>query len=173
MKSFRSIFTATIIFLLISCEESNTPVVGLPPATTTGEDTFGCYINGMPYSIFGSKFRERSLRADYTQQPSMFIQSGNRDWNGVDTDISILIESPLITGGFYPLKVVNLGDNPVRYEFGSTIYQTDDLVLGSVTLTRWDEEARIISGTFEFTMAKGADTVRVTEGRFDIGDVVF
>ncbi|MDO7874291.1 hypothetical protein Q5H93_06065 [Hymenobacter sp. ASUV-10] len=39
---------------------------------------------------------------------------------------------------------------------------------GQLTLTRLDEQAGIISGTFDFTIAKpGCDTIRVTDGRFD------
>ena len=39
---------------------------------------------------------------------------------------------------------------------------------GAITLTRLDMQARIISGTFAFTLAQpGCDTVRVTQGRFD------
>jgi len=39
---------------------------------------------------------------------------------------------------------------------------------GQLTLTRLDEQAGIIAGTFEFTIAKpGCDTIRVTDGRFD------
>ena len=39
---------------------------------------------------------------------------------------------------------------------------------GTLTITRLDLQAGIISGTFAFTLAKpGCDTVRVTQGRFD------
>jgi hypothetical protein len=39
---------------------------------------------------------------------------------------------------------------------------------GTLTITRLDLQAGIISGTFEFTLAKpGCDTVRITQGRFD------
>jgi hypothetical protein len=41
-----------------------------------------------------------------------------------------------------------------------------------VLITRFDSVARIISGTFEFTAQKvqgeGPETVRLTDGRFDL-----
>ena len=39
---------------------------------------------------------------------------------------------------------------------------------GTLTITRLDLQAGIISGTFAFTLYKpGCDSVRVTQGRFD------
>ncbi|NJO00911.1 MAG: hypothetical protein HC880_03765 [Bacteroidia bacterium] len=43
------------------------------------------------------------------------------------------------------------------------------LAEGELTITRFDLDARIIAGLFEFTLAKpGCDTIRITEGRFDM-----
>jgi hypothetical protein len=39
---------------------------------------------------------------------------------------------------------------------------------GTLTITRLDLAAHVISGTFEFTLYQpGCDTVKVTQGRFD------
>ncbi len=39
---------------------------------------------------------------------------------------------------------------------------------GTLTITRFDLNAGIISGTFDFVLAKpGCDTIKVTQGRFD------
>ncbi|RDC62942.1 DUF6252 family protein [Adhaeribacter pallidiroseus] len=39
---------------------------------------------------------------------------------------------------------------------------------GTLTITKLDLNQRIISGKFEFTLAKpGCDTIKVTDGRFD------
>ncbi|UOQ73225.1 hypothetical protein [Hymenobacter cellulosilyticus] len=46
--------------------------------------------------------------------------------------------------------------------------QLPDYRRGSLTITRLDLTAGIISGTFSFTLYKpGCDTIRVTNGRFD------
>jgi hypothetical protein len=39
---------------------------------------------------------------------------------------------------------------------------------GTLTITRLDQQAGIIAGTFSFTLAQpGCDSVRITQGRFD------
>jgi hypothetical protein len=46
------------------------------------------------------------------------------------------------------------------------------MATGQLTVTHLDSVAKIISGTFEFTAQKvrgeGPETVRLTEGRFDL-----
>ena len=43
---------------------------------------------------------------------------------------------------------------------------------GSMTITRLDRQAGVMAGTFAFTIASGpGDTLRVTDGRFDIGNM--
>lgn len=38
-----------------------------------------------------------------------------------------------------------------------------------VNITKFDTQNRIIAGTFEYTLYKpGCDTVRITQGRFDV-----
>jgi hypothetical protein len=51
-------------------------------------------------------------------------------------------------------------------------YDPANLVKGSVQLTRLDRQAGIVSGTFEFIIVGDpGDTLRVTNGRFDIGNM--
>ena len=46
---------------------------------------------------------------------------------------------------------------------------TNDQFTGSVTITRADSVAQVVSGTFEFTAvnAQTGETRKVTKGRFD------
>ena len=51
-----------------------------------------------------------------------------------------------------------------EYDRDSTVYRE-----GKLTITKFDLENQIISGTFEFTLTKpGCDTIKVTQGRFDM-----
>ncbi|MEJ1242481.1 hypothetical protein WBG78_30310 [Chryseolinea sp. T2] len=48
-------------------------------------------------------------------------------------------------------------------------------ISGHVTFSRWDEGKSILAGTFQFS-AKSAEcsgTVVITEGRFDISEIVY
>ncbi|MEM6298419.1 MAG: DUF6252 family protein [Bacteroidota bacterium] len=158
--------------LLVGCTEEPQPD-GLPPATTTGEDTFGCLINGETFAIWTERSgsEERFVTSGFGSRGSNIIQAGNRVWKGEDTDVSIQIPPPLVADSTYQFSAVVEVFANVRYSSGRTRFLTTDLISGSVTLSRWDREARIISGTFEFTVANAGDTVRITEGRFDISEV--
>ena len=56
------------------------------------------------------------------------------------------------------------GSTRCYYDRDTSVYRR-----GILNITRLDLEQAIISGTFEFTLAKpNCDTIRVTEGRFDM-----
>ena len=47
-------------------------------------------------------------------------------------------------------------------------YDSDVITFGSIATTKYDLQAGIISGLFNFTLTKlGCETITVTEGRFD------
>ena len=49
------------------------------------------------------------------------------------------------------------------------IYESENTLSGTLTITHFDSINYIVSGTFEFvTATEGCDTIRVTDGRFDI-----
>ena len=48
-------------------------------------------------------------------------------------------------------------------------YEPEETLSGTLTITHFDSINYIVSGTFAFTTAtEGCDTIRVTDGRFDI-----
>lgn len=54
-------------------------------------------------------------------------------------------------------------------------YRTDTIHSGKLTITHFDSSKRIVSGQFHFTavlkqVSYEKDTIRVTQGRFDIQD---
>jgi len=72
--------------------------------------------------------------------------------------------------------VYQLNDNKNKYAAFSDIekqpicfYETDSVQLGTLKITKLDTTNHIIAGTFEFTVwTEECDTIRVTDGRFDI-----
>ncbi len=67
--------------------------------------------------------------------------------------------------------VSSLDVTTVNPSTGCDYWDTDADVTstGTLTITRLDLNAGVIAGRFEFTLAKpGCDTIRVTEGRFDM-----
>ena len=157
-----------------ACErEDLDPVDQLPPATQTGANTVGCLLNGQPWTPVGNG-TSKNFFIDYdpTLGKGVFALSAERYLADFPRDESLVIfANPFKNAGTY-----NLGDPLVtRAGFNSPqcscYYNSRDAgtyCKGTLTITRLDNQARIISGTFEFMLAKpGCDTIKVTQGRFD------
>ena len=150
------------------------PVSQLPPATQTGANTFGCLVNGQAYTPSG-----------YNGTPNYAVVY-DPGFQGGTLDVrSYRYPAPgksqyLVVGGVnisrtgtYPFSPAQAGAF-FTDEFRSS--PCDDYhsnragttSTGSITLTRLDLQAGVISGTFAFTLAQpGCDTIKVTQGRFD------
>ena len=147
--------TILLLFAIIffNCE-NNDPEEQLPPITQTGENTFGCLINGEPFVV-----RNTSKQVAIYQQGQ--LQFGA---NG----ISIILGNPLEINTKYSLigqASYYINPNPqlgCHYEF-------EDSYNGNVTFTKIDRTNYIISGTFEFsTKTNDCEDVQITQGRFDL-----
>jgi len=145
----------------------------LPPATQTGEQTFGCLINGEAFlpPSFGSN------------SPSAFYQF-------VDGAYTLGISAG--TGGGTELKSINIGclDMPLIEETNYTLLEkipsnyfgqytigggidfngiTSTSNPGNLTITNFDQTNFIISGTFNFTVLDNdGNEINITNGRFDM-----
>ncbi|GAA3930553.1 hypothetical protein GCM10022406_14860 [Hymenobacter algoricola] len=178
MKS--KFFLYAALLLLTQCskckQDDPTPEEQLPPATQTGANTFGCLVNGQVYTPSGY-----NGTSDYAVLYDPAYNGGSLDVrtyrytkSAESTKLSIIIGGDSInhvgtysltaTGSRGALLFDRSKPSPCdRFAGGVGVYTK-----GILTLTRLDLNAGIISGTFEFTLAKpGCDTIRVTQGRFD------
>ena len=147
----------------------------LPPATQTGAGTFGCKINGKVFIAKGSSGTGTpnphiQYDIDLIGQPYLSIEA--KRYEGTNVNGSALL---------FFLNVNRLGSYLIpsnfKYSVGWSSFisgcgvgnlDTSVTAWGGV-ITRLDITNRIISGTFDFKALKpGCDTVRVTDGRFDI-----
>ncbi|NLN24476.1 MAG: hypothetical protein GX163_02205 [Bacteroidetes bacterium] len=162
----------------------------LPPITQTGENTFGCYVDGklliprdgtaaippnkgMWFSAFGDSpnyvYDEINVR-DY--------KSGN----GGLLDLHI-IDLHKNGEGTFSIKESNcerLGQANHSINIRARWWDKEAQVFkwycsiengGTLTITRYDYENGIVSGTFSCTMVNRddpGDFIEITEGRFDI-----
>lgn len=166
----------TILMLLVlpllalQCEEENpvNPLDQLPPATHTGEYTFGCLVNGEAFVPEST----RDIGAIY--QGNVLQIYGEFDgWPG-EYGISLDIRSPIQTDNEYdltndPLDVASYGGGGVNVPICQ--YKEENTLSGTLKITHFDSINYIVSGTFEFVTAideENCDTIRVTDGRFDI-----
>ncbi|NIJ43700.1 hypothetical protein FHR24_000139 [Wenyingzhuangia heitensis] len=183
------------IFLLAACACTKDIInEKLPPITTTGANTFGCYIDGellVPKDnlaswtpgtspVSGIELLHNSLEGD--SKGNLTLIGGNYKDSGGD-EIYIYIynmnekgvylfeEGCIPRGDFSELEV----HHAVIRKMGekNKIYLTyrDS---GSITIIKYDPEKRIYSGTFSFKAVNRDDSndiIEITEGRFDI-DVI-
>ncbi len=171
------ILTLSLILLVSSCNNDDAatenPADALPPATQTGEQTFGCLIDGKPF--FPGRFGG--------DRPSAFYQfvrgaytlgiSASRDEGGGANFVSIGLEALDIQGleeNTYQLRSEQSGNFSGRYLLGGGIILrsfTSDEIPGKLTITNFTDE--IVSGTFEFTVLDNdGNEIQITNGRFDL-----
>jgi hypothetical protein len=178
----KTIYVLGICALLLFCgschwfkKDDPTPLEQLPPATQTGERTLGFLLNGQAWTPQGNNGTSNYIVSyDRTYYGGTFDLRAYRyptKGNDKDQQYIILYMNNLSAPGTYHFENkeqtrVSFTERKTNCESSSRDSST--YATGSLTITRLDMTKGIISGTFEFTLAKpGCDTVRVTDGRFD------
>lgn len=168
----------TIIITISCCNKNDddtptNPIDQLPPATQTGEQTFGCLINGKAFvpPSFGNN------------APSAFYQFvdgaytlGISSRTGGGTELKSInigcLDMPLIEETNYTLLEFATGNYFGEYRIGSGFILEGSSSIsnpGNLTITNYDSENFIISGTFEFTVLDNeGNEINITNGRFDM-----
>lgn len=174
MKNLVSYCTLILLVGFQSCELFNTPkpkteLEKLPPATQEGKETWGCLIN--------SKAWYETIAAGHYQNGSLAVYANQKILEpvlqGMGFDLSESIADPALTIGTYSLLPTAQYDPWARVNrkscwYGGSSFR-NDVIGGELVITRFDKSLFIISGTFQFTIVHdGCDTLRVTDGRFDM-----
>jgi hypothetical protein len=171
---------ASTLLLAASCGDDDEKLTTdqLPHATMIGANTFGCKVNGevwIPHIEGGGAWDNPIYAKHYLAinhpilgECDQLQVSGKRKYNGqanINQVITINVWCPKI------------GENEITPTSGVFIdfincgyYQVDTLNPHVLFLTRLDSLNYIASGTFEFTAINDDcnDTLRITEGRFDV-----
>jgi hypothetical protein len=167
------LLSALALLLLTQCKKDD-PTSSLPPATQTGANTFGCLVNGQPWTPLGySGFANYQVSYDPTYANGTLNVSCYRYLGDGATDVQFVgfyLDS-LQTAGTYSLTIPghregifeDLTRSTCQFKGSDPYYRR-----GQIVITRLDKRAGFISGTFAFTLYKpGCDSVRITQGRFD------
>ena len=163
------------LFLFACCKSDDNmpaPIDQLPPATQTGEVIFACLVDGEPYICKGYG----DVVAYYQWVDGGYVFSVYGDKNTNFTWYIHLVNrgnAPIIEGQTYILN----GDNPgyggagffVKEAFDSEDALTTSEYTDEMTITRFDMEEEIVSGTFWFDLENPwtGETIEIREGRFD------
>ena len=165
--------------LSLSCQKEK-----LPKPSQSGKNTFGCKINGknwVPHGTggFGGSeptsggfFYSANNRPDvwitaYDERTSIDIFLNNVTTTGEYTlNLDTRRKGQLLRPENYGAYFIN-GKTSTDTDYA---YITSSKYTGKVIITRADTASQVVSGTFEFTAydPDSKQTVRVTDGRFDI-----
>ncbi|HXI00325.1 MAG TPA: hypothetical protein VNI52_08640 [Sphingobacteriaceae bacterium] len=168
MKTIQLLFLLPLMGILLSASCKKENLNALPPATTTGENTMGGYIDG---KLFVSRRRDL-LSTDpsitYNTVLSKLTFGGNSVLIPDGPVVGFSLEENLKQG-----KLIltpggkNSGLLTIRAASGTLIHYFSQS--GYVELTRFDPNAKIFSGTFDVVFkSESGQTVHFTEGRFDL-----
>lgn len=184
-KIFFILFVAGLFFSLTSnsCRKHRRDIQSeeskLPPQTQTGANTFGCLINGKAFLPKGSGLAGPVLSCYYIQntptEQGYFLGLSAGDFSNTSDvfGIGIYTDTLQVSVGAHNLSDTAKGNyyglySKVNYPESSKYYTTSRDP-GIFTITRFDEQSQIISGTFNFNvLTKTNDTLKVTDGRFDM-----
>ncbi len=180
---FLYFLSVVVVFLSFGCKKEN-PGPQLPPITTTGACTFGCRVNGEVW-LPGKKSNgtlddiEGGIVERYLNDGT--IDTGNFDLllfaNQLNSRVIQLNLSRVnSTGDFFlsqPQLVFPMCTQCESYGYinmDGIAYTSLSIMESKVSLLRYDTLNQIFSGTFSFigTSQFGKDSIKVTDGRFDI-----
>jgi len=136
----------------------------LPPITTTGENTFGCLINGEVWLPAGPDRYNRGFDENTGQ---FAFGALRRPLNESIEEIVGLTGKVEISSRFVIDYSCGFGSSSDDFFYS---YAIDTTATNKLIFLRLDIENNIASGTFEFTAINEYppyDTVYVTQGRFD------
>ncbi|WP_040279307.1 hypothetical protein [Psychroserpens damuponensis] len=185
MKSLlKTKLNQSVIFLFFIClftacknDDDNppqNPIDQLPPMTQTGEQTFGCLINGEPF--IPPSFGSNAPNAFYQFVDGAYtlgISARNNSSIGLQSIIIGGIDIVNINEITYDLESFSIGNLYGLYDLvldeNSETYYTNENYPGTLTITNFDNQNFIISGTFEFiVLDDDGNEINITDGRFDL-----
>ena len=159
------------------CKKDKASEDQLPAATQSGANTFGCLVNGKVFVPKGYDDNGRPnphVQYDYDLNGQAYLAIDARQFNNNISSGTIIISFVNFNSvGSYTINNQNfrysVGWDPYLLNCSVSVIDPAVTALGGGDITKFDISNRIISGTFAFKAIKsGCDTVRVTNGRFDI-----
>ncbi|TXE16300.1 hypothetical protein ES692_13330 [Psychroserpens burtonensis] len=157
----------TILYLCLLCltivtscnnddDQPQDPISQLPPATQTGERTFGALLDGEPFIPRGGINPLDCVYQSVNGEYYFGLQGNKRN------DNNNLI---LIGLGTNNLEI----DENITYALGGTFSETNTINAGQLSITHLDLNAYTVSGTFWFDIIDQNGNLRqIREGRFDM-----
>ena len=148
----------------------NNPVNQLPEATQTGENTFGCLLDGEAF-IPGGGINPLDCVYQFVDGGYYFALQGNRR-DSENNRITIAIGTnnlEIMEGQAYNLIEDNEGNAIGLFSFATNQSTTSQYNTGELYITHLDMNNQVVSGTFWFDVIDHNGNLReIREGRFDM-----
>lgn len=148
----------TLLLTILCCsgcgeeEDETVDITVMPAATAIGANTFGCLIDGWVYVGGRYSYTGGNGWFVYEKTPSIafvYNKTSGKIEAGVQVKRDVFIR--------FTIASPQEGE---KVDFTNTQFNGEKLKDGKVTISRFDQEKQIISGTFE-----GG---RMEQGRFDV-----
>lgn len=159
------------------CKDSvQTDINQLPAITQDGANTFGAIVNGKVWVPAGFN---GTPNLQYNYDPGYAYGTLNvgayRHTDTIVNDYTLLgFAFDSLNNYQIPHSFALKPNSNVAFDYDQypCVYAAEDSSTqssGSITITKLDTAARIVSGTFSGVLIKaGCDTITITDGRFDI-----
>ncbi len=166
-----------LVFIATFCcckndDDNNTtnPIDQLPPATQTGENTFGCLLDGDPF-LPGAGVNPLDCVYQFSNGGYYFTLQANREdenFNRIRLGCNTK-DLEIQEGQTYELVENENGNATGKYFYATFINYTSSVFSGELTITKLDETNNIVSGTFFYDIEDQNGVVHeIREGRFDM-----
>lgn len=172
----KNLFLIALLSCFISCKKKE--IKDLPPATQTGANTFGLKLNGenwIPQGFIG--IPDNDLLKARLLGDVLIITAQNFSSSPTETEFEIKLYGVTGTGTYvlntntaYPNGPTSYGYHVKRRITPLDEWITSAAQTGSVTITKLDTTAQIVSGSFSYqaeNLRNASQTISITEGRFD------
>lgn len=184
MKTVSSLFCNLLFVALLSqtaCKkDSGNPNDDLPPLTMEGKNVIACLVNGRVVKNKNNGgltptencFYQKAYPTDNGYY--FHLSSSDKSVANERRNIHINVDSMTVREGLViPLGKAGKGAAYGEYhEWRSTTiteFKTSEILKGELVIRKFDEQKSIAAGTFWFNaISSNGDTVRVTDGRFDM-----
>lgn len=174
----RNTFLLLITLSLLSTTSCNNdddqpqnPIDQLPLATQTGENTFGCLLDGEVFIPGGGTNPLDSVYQFVNGGYYFSVQGNKRNSENNLLTISIgVLNIELIQGTTYQLLENEDGNATASFLISTLSNYTSINNSGELTITKLDTENQIISGVFWFDVIHPVtvEIAEIREGRFDM-----
>ncbi len=191
MKTLLTLCTAFLL-TACACTKNSKPILNepLPPATQTGANTFGCTLNGqvfVPNKAIGNTMPEFAIRVyGYYENTSnyskrIYARRGYHPINILWIDIYIyqinlknvdiyILGNAIAESSTYEQPFNNYILCQAKNKASKWVLYSSYDNSGKITITRWDKDNMILSGTFsgKLKAIEGDEIIEIKDGRFDI-----